>query len=106
MLKSLCLPDFDESNWTSVIRNKVSVCDRYHDLEPWTGRFETSDIIYTDDDGSLRDALTARGYLSPGLRVRVDATYFFEVKTTTGECNTPFTLTSSQCRQVSSTDLF
>lgn len=75
-------------------------------LQNWHG-VETADIVYTDRDGTLTRWLTRRctGGLPSAMRQDRDfaalpITYYLEVKTTPGACDTRFFLGSKQYKMV------
>jgi len=93
LLYNLQLPGFGTSNWQSRIRKEVRLHEKYADLNDWTGR-ETTDLVYTDD-GTLAEILVQKRYIRAG-QVADDATYLFEVKSTTAECQSPFYMSDGQ----------
>ncbi|KAJ3566247.1 hypothetical protein NPX13_g7209 [Xylaria arbuscula] len=89
------LPLFSRANWQSTIRKYVTVHPEYADMETWRGR-ETSDITYLDVQGTLTDELINKGCLTRDLWEGKRPSYFIEVKTTTGSCDTPFYMSKAQ----------
>lgn len=69
-------------------------------MEAWT-ESETSDLVYDDTQGQFTDLLIGNGYLDDtkwrGARPR----YYLEVKTTTGQSETPFYVSTNQYELVS-----
>lgn len=100
LLKSLepALPALSTANWQSTIRNYAAVLPDYADIQPAQGR-EASDITYHDTEGAFTRLLINRGYLGSRWEARTP-TYFVQVKTTTGPCNTPFYMSKSQYKRV------
>ena len=94
------LTSFGIDNWRSTIRHNVSVHEKYRDIEPWTGR-ETADIVYEDQSSKLTALLIAYGYLPFLHWLNKTPTYYLEVKTTTGPCDTRFFMSKAQVRRVS-----
>jgi hypothetical protein len=94
------LPDFSRNNWQSTIRHYVTVHPEYAGMEPWTGR-ETSDIVYTDDEGVLTDLLIDEGHLAREIWAGKKPKYFIEVKTTTASFDTPLYVSKAQYQRVS-----
>lgn len=86
-------------HWKSKIRDRVRVHEKYHDLAPWRGN-ETADIVYTDQASSLTGRLIAHGYLDWHWAGK-NPTYYLEVKTTTGSCDTRFFMSKAQVKRVS-----
>jgi hypothetical protein len=103
LLNRLSLPGFSRDNWKSTIRNEVSVCDSYRDLEPWYGA-ETADIVYEDSQTVLTRLLISKGYL-PSSWSDQHPTYYIEVKTTVGPCDMDFYMSGKQYRRVSVNDI-
>jgi hypothetical protein len=94
------LPEFSERNWQSSIRKYVIVHEKYQDMEVWEG-YENADIIYNDTTGEFTKLLIDNGYLDRNVWANaIPPKYSLEVKTTTGECDTPFFLGLKQYRQV------
>ncbi|KAK3367905.1 hypothetical protein B0H63DRAFT_489977 [Podospora didyma] len=89
------LPGFSRANWQSTIRNYVTRHPEYADIASWNGR-ETADIMYNDDTGAFTDFLVDKGYLDPEVWAGAKLKYFFEIKTTTGTCRTPFFMSNHQ----------
>lgn len=87
------------------MRKVVNVHPEYLDLEPWS-RFETADLVYEDIDSVLTRILIDAGYISQTGWERATPTYFIEVKTTAGTCETPFYMSKGQYRRVSLLDPF
>ncbi|KAH8735731.1 hypothetical protein BGZ61DRAFT_84622 [Ilyonectria robusta] len=100
LLKSLepALPALSTANWQSTIRNYAAVLPDYADIQPAQGR-EASDITYHDTEGAFTRLLINRGYLGSRWEARTP-TYFVQVKTTTGPCNTPFYMSKSQYKRM------
>jgi hypothetical protein len=69
-------------------------------MEHWNGR-ETSDIVYTDNEGVLTDLLIDEGHLPRAVWAGKKPKYFIEVKTTTGTFDTPLFMSKAQYRIVS-----
>lgn len=88
MLRHLLqVDDFNLDAWRSKIRDEVSDVNEYYtDLDKWDGdRYESSDIVYTDNTGLLARTLNDIGYT---LVPRVSKLQFnIEVKTTTLDWN-------------------
>lgn len=103
ILKDKLRPAFNEYiHWTSTLRE-------YAGLPPYHYR-EATDITFPDSDGHLSRLLLSwspetivPGWLviaaMPGSMVR--PTFWLEVKTTAGVCETPFYVSSAQYRLVS-----
>lgn len=77
--------------------------EKYRGIEPWQGK-EIADIIYEDigPEYRLTNMLAGLGYLragnpSPGTVV----TYYFDVKTTCRQCDTPFYMSKARYSVVS-----
>lgn len=70
-------------------------------MDNWQGR-ETADIVYTDRDGVLTKFLrdNCTGGFPAGIPDGREIEYFLEVKTTTGECNARFFMSSGQYQLV------
>ena len=83
------------------MRKEVNVHPQYLDLEPWSG-VETADLVYKDAYSVLTRRLVDSGYLPQTGWEAATPTYFIEVKTTTGACETPFYMSKGQYRRVSS----
>lgn len=77
----------------------------YADLSRWSGR-ETSDIVYDDVSGTFTNLLIKKGYLPEKVYLpeyhweNKTPRYFIEVKSTTGQCATPFFMSSGQYERV------
>lgn len=71
----------------------------YADMPRWSGR-ETSDIVYSDEQGVLTAWLIERGYLNQTRWIGKKPHYYIEVKTTTDQCATPFFVSSNQLERV------
>lgn len=93
------LPGFGRTNWRSNIRRHISVHPDYHDLTPWNG-VETADIVYRDTSSALTSILVDAGYLNHEQWHSANPTYYMEVKTTTGECDSAFFMSRGQYRRV------
>ena len=93
------LPGFSRANWQSTIRSYATSHPEYSDMDPWNGR-ETADITYTDGGGALASLLIDKGYLDAGIWAGARLTFFIEVKTTTGPCETPFYMSKKQYKMV------
>ncbi|KAE8364464.1 hypothetical protein BDV27DRAFT_128412 [Aspergillus caelatus] len=93
------LPGFNRSNWRSNIRKRVIVHPEYQDITAWNGA-ETADIIYQDTNSALTNALIDTGYLSNARWHGARPTYYIEVKTTTGEFESPFFMSKGQYRRM------
>ncbi|KAH9997392.1 hypothetical protein F4779DRAFT_606565 [Xylariaceae sp. FL0662B] len=93
------LPFFSRALWQSTIRKYVTVHPDYADMRPWNGR-ETADIIYTDSDGILTTAFIKNRYLDEKIWKGRKPTYYIEVKTTTGPCQTPFYMSKHQYKRM------
>ncbi|KAH6619159.1 hypothetical protein B0J18DRAFT_433424 [Chaetomium sp. MPI-SDFR-AT-0129] len=94
------LEGFTIESWQSTIRDLVSSHPEYTDIREWPGRRETSDFVYDDVRGVLTSKLASLGYLSPTDWQGRHPKYFIEVKSTTGELNTPFYMSRSQYRRM------
>ncbi|KAH7043982.1 hypothetical protein B0J12DRAFT_760369 [Macrophomina phaseolina] len=94
-LLAMGLPRFDIGNWRSTIRKEVQASHKYHDISPWIGS-ETSDIVYEDKEGWFQNELRLLGHLDPEDSVSSTATYYLEVKTTTGKFDEPFYMSGAQ----------
>ncbi|KAJ3567402.1 hypothetical protein NPX13_g6776 [Xylaria arbuscula] len=90
---------FPRTRWQSIIRTYVTVHSDYADMGPWTG-IETADFVYTDFDSVLTTALIDNGYLNKEAWKGREPTYYIDVKTTTGVCETPFMMSKSQCKRM------
>ena len=73
----------------------------YAGLSHWSRR-ETADLVYIDSLGRLTSILIEAGLLTDDGWSGKQPTYYFEVKTTTGPCKTPFYMSGNQYRLVSS----
>ncbi|KAF2965913.1 hypothetical protein GQX73_g7664 [Xylaria multiplex] len=91
---------FPRTRWQSIIRTYVTVHSDYADMGPWTG-IETADFVYTDFDSDLTQILIDGGYLDQEVWKGQAPTYYIDVKTTMGGCETPFFMSKSQCKRVS-----
>lgn len=92
-------------NWKSNIRHHVALHDNYADLESWDGP-ETADIVYDDVSGSFSQILVDKAGISPHVFPTPgegSVKYYFEVKTTTTDCNEKFWMSRYQVRRVSQT---
>lgn len=85
---------FSRENWTSTIRKYATAHPHYADMESWRG-IETSDLQYKDDDGTLTEALIAKGHLRSKWR-NSRPHYYIEVKSTPGPWDTPFFMSHAQ----------
>lgn len=109
-LSALNLTDFTRNNWRSTIRGELSRYPGYAGITNWTGR-ETADIVYKDCDGRLTRWLeeNCTGGYPAGSSNRDFAEqpieYYFEVKSTTGACESRFFLSTGQYKLVSYQDL-
>jgi hypothetical protein len=74
----------------------------YHDMHDWPGRYETSDIVYEDNDGILTRFLIDTGYLDQDIWAGATPEYSIEVKTTTRGCNDRFIMSTNQYKMVRS----
>lgn len=83
------------------MRKEVNVHPEYRDLEPWCG-VETADLVYKDTYSVLTRILIDAGYLLQIGWETATPTYFIEVKSTAGACETPFYMSKGQYRRVSS----
>ena len=112
ILRSLNLPGFSFQNWQSKIRHFVRAhkdVPEYRDITTWTLP-ETADITYIDTQAELwkgtqypaqlGDILSSIIFMPPWLTVAEalerDIEWLFEVKTTTGPCETDFFMSPSQ----------
>ncbi|KAI1499875.1 hypothetical protein F5X99DRAFT_388501 [Biscogniauxia marginata] len=93
------LPHVSREIWQSTIRKYVTVHPDYADMLPWNGQ-EMADIIYTDSDSALTNAFIENGYLRRSIWEGRKPTYYIEVKTTTGPCQTPFFLSKPQYKRM------
>ncbi|KAL2038032.1 hypothetical protein N7G274_009252 [Stereocaulon virgatum] len=99
------LPNFNRDNWKSTIRSEVCVHEKYRDMPAWTGP-ETADIVYWDEgpeyilSGILAPYLP-RQSLQEGARIK----YYLEVKATTGEWRTRFSMSKAQVQRMRRTAL-
>jgi hypothetical protein len=104
------LGDFTLDNWRSTIRGELSRYPKYAGITNWQGR-ETADIVYKDCDGGLTEWLVEHctGGYPAGDDEREFAEqpieYFFEVKSTTGPCESRFFLSTGQYKRVSYLDI-
>jgi Domain of unknown function (DUF3883) len=73
----------------------VSVHDEYANISPWNS-YETTDIVYEDSAGILTSLLCQKGYLERSKWDGRSLTYYIEVKTTIGRCETPFYCSQNQ----------
>ncbi len=94
------LPGWNPDNWQSRIRTYARAHPAHALLEAWT-RSETSDLVYDDSEGFPTGRLMAWGYLDTEEWQGARPTYYLEVKTTTGPCETPFFASGKQYRLVS-----
>ncbi|KAK4199203.1 hypothetical protein QBC40DRAFT_266127 [Triangularia verruculosa] len=95
------LPGFcAEVNWTSKLRNLVSVHPDYSSLNAWEGASEISDLQYLDSTGAFTALLVEKGYHSLASPAPISAErpkkYHFEVKCTPQGCDEPFYMGGSQ----------
>ncbi|GAW19639.1 hypothetical protein ANO14919_091280 [Xylariales sp. No.14919] len=90
---------FPRTRWQSIIRTYVTVHTDYADMGPWTG-IETADFVYTDFDSDLTKILIDNGYIERGVWKDQTPTYYIDVKTTMGGCETPFFMSKSQCKRM------
>jgi hypothetical protein len=96
---------FDVSNWQSTIRDLVRVHPDYSQISRWPGQWETADLIYDDFSGGFTKVLIECGYLD-GSWEGCTPNYLLEVKTTTGQCETPFFMSQAQYERVGPKPLF
>lgn len=89
------LPGFNLSNWTSTIRHHTAIHPDYTNIAIFAGR-ETADIVYEDQAGVLTELLIMAGILPDNKWRGRKPTCYIEVKTTTGNCDTPFYMSGSQ----------
>lgn len=82
------------------MRKYVTVHPEYTDMDEWRGR-ETSDIEYWDVQRKLTTELIEKSYLDRDTWEGKQPSYFIEVKTTTGPCETPFYISKAQYQRVS-----
>jgi len=78
----------------------VSVHHKFRNLKPWKG-VETADIVYEDHHSLLTMLLIAHDFLSDKIWSGKTPTYYLEVKTTTGPCETRFFMSKAQVKRVS-----
>ncbi|KAK4641164.1 hypothetical protein QC761_609930 [Podospora bellae-mahoneyi] len=98
------LPDFcAEVNWTSKLRDHVTVHPTYANLGTWSGFNEISDLEYFDYTGAFTTLLTEKGYLPRSSNTGEQAgnpmqpkKYYIEVKCTSQGCDEPFYMSSGQ----------
>ena len=100
LLSKLELPNWNRENWQSTIRKYAAVHPDYTGLSHWSRR-ETADLVYVDSSGQLTNTLLDSGILTDVEWSGKRPTYYFEVKTTTGPCKTPFYMSGNQYRLVS-----
>jgi hypothetical protein len=100
-LSRLGLSSFGFRNWTSTIRNLVTVHPDYREMGDWPGRREISDLSYQDTDSIFTRLLIEMGYLDENVWAGATPQYLFEVKTTTGLLGDRFFMSSNQVRLVS-----
>lgn len=81
------------------MRRYVKVHPTYANMSRWTG-IETSDIIYSDVEGVLTDALIRNHHLDSDRWAGATPQYFIEVKTTVSACGTPFFMSNAQYERV------
>ncbi|KAJ4011027.1 hypothetical protein NW766_007659 [Fusarium irregulare] len=101
LLSKLELPGWGRGNWQSTIRKYATVHPDYADLSHWSRR-ETADLVYIDASGRFTNTLIEAGILTADEWSGKQPTYYFEVKTTTGPCKTPFYMSGNQYHLVSS----
>jgi hypothetical protein len=89
------LPGFNISNWTSTIRHHAAIHPDYANMAIFTGR-ETADIVYEDQAGVLTELLMMAGLLTDDKWLWRKPMCYIEVKTTTGNCDTPFYMSGAQ----------
>ncbi|KAH7173247.1 uncharacterized protein B0J16DRAFT_405610 [Fusarium flagelliforme] len=97
LLSKLELPGWSRENWQSTIRTYATVHPDYTGLTHWSRR-ETADLVYVDSSGRLTSTLIEAGVLTDDGWSGKQPTYYFEVKTTTGPCKTPFYMSGNQYR--------
>jgi hypothetical protein len=95
-LKSLGLSSFGPHNWTSTIRKEVLVHPEYRAMGAWPGRHETSDLLYGDAWSMLTRHLINAGYLDENVWAGATPEYLIEVKTTPGNFDDRFYISSNQ----------
>ncbi|KAM0239528.1 hypothetical protein ACHAP5_008251 [Fusarium lateritium] len=100
LLSKLELPDWSRENWQSTIRTYAAIHPDYAGLSQWCNR-ETADLVYIDSLGRLTNTLIDAGILTGDGWSGKRPKYYFEVKTTTGHCKTPFYMSGKQYRLVS-----
>ena len=90
------------SDWKSTIRDYAAIHEDYRDLKPWYGR-ETADIVYSDIGAWFTKELVDYEFLPDNTvyDYRVPPTYYIEVKTTIGECDSVFFMSKAQVQRVS-----
>ncbi|KAM0212073.1 hypothetical protein ACHAQD_009921 [Fusarium lateritium] len=96
-LSKLEMPYWSRENWQSTIRTYAAIHPDYVDLSQWSSR-ETADLVYVDSLGRLTNTLIDAGILTGDGRSGKRPKYYFEVKTTTGHCKTPFYMSGNQYR--------
>ncbi|KAJ4123151.1 hypothetical protein NW768_009679 [Fusarium equiseti] len=101
LLSKLELPGWSRENWQSTIRTYAAGHPDYAGLSHWSRR-ETADLVYVDASGRLTNILIEAGILAAEQWSEKQPKYYFEVKTTTGPCKTPFYMSGNQYRLVSS----
>ncbi len=69
-------------------------------MGPWPGRREISDLLYEDQSGMLTAHLINAGYLDRHVWAGATPRYLIEVKTTTGNYDDRFFMSSNQFRLV------
>lgn len=101
LLKScnLSLPNFGIANWKSRIRSYARQHPEYATMEAWRG-IETSDLVYNDTMGAFTKLLIDKCYLEASVWQHRRPTYYFEVKTTVGPCETRFFISKKQYKMV------
>ncbi len=70
------------------------------ELEAWPER-EISDVVYDDINGVFTRFMISLGHLNADQLAGKWPTYYFEVKRTTGTCETPFIVSQHQVDLVS-----
>ncbi|KAI9685067.1 MAG: hypothetical protein M1822_005459 [Bathelium mastoideum] len=88
--------EIDENAWTSDIRTRFN----FPAMDNFEGDYADITIKEYDSVARFTDWLIAGGHSEATQWKGQDITYHVEVKTTTGQCNEPFSMSNNQVRLV------
>ena len=93
------IPDFTERHWTSTLKEHAKDSASDVDFAPYNNP-EKADFIYEDVHGYLTAALLKAGYKEVEPWQAKPPVYCIEVKTTTGDNNNVFSMSTQQAQLV------